>query len=212
MGFYNDHIEPALVSCVCGMNALTRERADIVPEASGRVLEIGFGSGHNAPFYDPAKITHLYALEPSASWRRKGEKRVRQLPFPVDWLDLPGEEIPLEDECIDTVLVTFALCTIPGVEAALAGMRRVLKPDGKLVFLEHGQAPDTGVAKWQDRIDGVWGKLAGGCHLNRKPDLLIGNAGFQIDKVNSHYAQGMPKIAGYLTSGVASRSHSFATA
>ena len=205
MGFYADHIEPKLVSCICGSPMISKERATIVPEAQGRVLEIGFGSGHNAPHYDNAKISHLYALEPSAAWRRLGQKRVDALPFPVEWLDLPGEEIPLDDASVDTVLVTFSLCTIPGVEAALAGMRRVLKPGGKLVFLEHGEAPDNGVAKWQGRVNGVWGKLAGGCHLNRKPDLLIDKAGFQIDKIERHYAPMMPKIAGFVTAGVAVR-------
>lgn len=205
MGFYANHIEPTLVSCICGLPMISKERASIVPEAHGRVLEIGFGSGHNAPHYDHAKISHLYALEPSAAWRRLGQKRVDELPFSVEWLDLPGEEIPLDDESVDTVLVTFALCTIPDVEKALAGMRRVLKPGGKLVFLEHGAAPDAGVAKWQNRLNGAWGKLAGGCRLNRKPDSLVDRAGFRIDKIERHYAPIMPKIAGFVTAGVAER-------
>ena len=205
MGFYADHVEPRLVSCICGMKAVAREREKIVPEAKGRVLEIGFGSGHNAPFYDHGRISHLYALEPSEGWRRLGRKRAEELPFSVEWLDLPGEEIPLADESVDAVLVTFSLCTIPGVDEALAGMRRVLKPGGKLVFLEHGKAPDDGVAKWQDRLNGVWGHVAGGCNLNRTPDLLIEKAGFQIDKIDRRYADGMPKIAGFISAGAASR-------
>lgn len=205
MGIYANHIEPKLVSCACGMKAIRKEREKIVPEAAGRVLEIGFGSGHNAPFYDHQAITHLYALEPSAGWRRLGEKRFRDLPFTAEWLDLPGEEIPLVDESVDTVLVTFSLCSIPGVTAALAGMRRVLKPGGKLVFLEHGAAPDAGVAKWQDQLNSLWGKFAGGCHLNRKPEDLIGAAGFQIQTIDRHYAPGAPKLAGFVSAGVASR-------
>lgn len=205
MGFYNDHIEPALVSCACGMKAITRERAKIVPLAKGVVLEIGFGSGHNAPHYDQQAITHLYALEPSAAWRKRALKRISNLTVPLEWLDLPGEEIPLSDASVDTVLVTYALCTIPGVEAALDGMRRVLKPGGKLVFLEHGIAPDAEVAKWQDRVNGVWGKLAGGCRLNRDPAALIRAAGFDIEKLDQHYAPGAPKIAGFMTGGVAAR-------
>ncbi len=205
MGFYSNHIEPRLASAACGMKAITRERAKIVPEAQGRVLEIGFGSGHNAPFYDPGKISHLYALEPNAGWRKLGAKRLNGLPFPVEWLDLPGEEIPLADESVDTVLVTFALCTIPGVEKALIGMRRVLKPSGRLVFLEHGAAPDKPVRAWQDRLNGVWGAFAGGCNLNRHPDSLIRNAGFQIDKIEAGYIRGAPKIAGFISAGVASR-------
>ncbi len=205
MGFYSDHIEPRLASAACGMKAISRERAKIVPEARGRVLEIGFGSGHNAPFYDPGKISHLYALEPNATWRKLGAKRANDLAFPVEWLDLPGEEIPLADESVDTVLATFSLCTIPGVEKALMGMRRVLKPSGRLVFLEHGAAPDKRVRAWQDRLNGVWGACAGGCNLNRQPDLLIGNAGFHIDKIEAGYIRGAPKIAGFISAGVASR-------
>ena len=187
------------------MKAISRERAAIVPLAAGRVLEIGFGSGLNAPFYDHGAITHLYALEPSAAMRKRAEKRIAGLGFPLEWLDLPGEEIPLPDASVDCVLVTYTLCTIPGVEAALAGMRRVLKPGGKLVFLEHGAAPDPGVAKWQDRINGVWGRIAGGCHLNRHPDALITGAGFTIDAIDQHYAPGAPKIAGFMSAGVARR-------
>lgn len=203
MGIYHRHIEPRLVSAVCGTKPIARERAKIVPEAEGRVLEIGFGSGHNVPYYDYGRISHLYALEPSASWRRLGEQRIRDLPFALEWLDLPGEEIPLDANSVDTVLVTFALCTIPGAEDALAGMRRVLKPGGKLVFLEHGRAPDIAIEQWQNRLDGLWGRLAGGCHLNRDPAQLIGNAGFQFGKIESRYVPKMPKIAGFTTAGVA---------
>lgn len=205
MGLYADHIEPRLVSCICGMKPVMDQRAAIVPHAKGRVLEIGFGSGHNSSFYDAGSVTHLYALEPSARWRKLGESRVRSLPFPVEWLDLPGEEIPLPDSSVDTVLVTFALCTIDGVDEALAGMRRVLKPGGKLVFLEHGAAPDAGVARWQNRLNGVWGKLAGGCRLNRQPADLISAAGFHIEALDQHYIPWMPKLAGYVSGGVAAR-------
>ncbi len=205
MGFYAKHIEPMVVTCACGMKAIARERAKIVPEASGRVLEIGFGSGHNAPYYDQRAITHLYALEPSPEMRQRAQKRIGELPFPLEWLDLPGENIPLDDGSVDTVLVTYTLCTIPGVEAALAGMRRVLKPGGKFVFLEHGLAPDAGVAKWQNQLDGIWGKLAGGCHLNRDPAALVRAAGFEIGSLDQHYAKGAPKFAGYMTGGVAMR-------
>ncbi|MEZ5892431.1 MAG: class I SAM-dependent methyltransferase [Parvularculaceae bacterium] len=205
MGFYAEHIEPALVSCACGMKAIARERAKIVPKASGDVLEVGFGSGHNAPYYDQSAITRLFALEPSEAMRRRAEKRVADLSFPLEWLDLPGEEIPLDDASVDTVLVTYTLCTIPGVEAALAGMRRVLKPGGKMIFLEHGLAPDPGVAAWQNRLNGVWGKLAGGCHLNRDPAALVSAAGFSVQSLDQHYAKGAPKFAGFMTAGVAAR-------
>ena len=205
MGFYSDRIEPRLVSCACGMKAISREREAVVPHATGMVLEIGFGSGHNTPYYDNAGVTHLYALEPSAGWRKLAAPKISSLPFPVEWPDLPGEQIPLPDASVDTVLVTFALCTIPGVDEALAGMKRVLKPGGKFVFLEHGLAPDPGVAKWQNRLNGVWGKLAGGCHLNRDPLSLVREAGFTISQIDQHYAQGAPKFAGFITGGVAAK-------
>lgn len=203
MGFYADHIEPAVVSFACSMPAISKERSQIVPEASGAVLEVGFGSGHNAGYYDRAGITRLYALEPSAAMRRKAEKRVAALPFEFEWLDLKAEEIPLDQASVDTVLLTYTLCTIQDVSQALAGMRRVLKPGGKLVFLEHGAAPDARVRRLQDRLNPVWGKLAGGCNLNRDPVRLIREAGFEIASSDSHYAKGAPKFAGYMSRGVA---------
>jgi len=203
MGFYADHIEPALVSFACSMPAISRERAAIVPQAAGVVLEVGFGSGHNAKFYDRRAITHLFALEPSAAMRKKAQPRIDDLPFPLDWIDLKAEEIPLDKASVDTVLVTYTLCTIPDVSAALSGMKRVLKPGGRLVFLEHGAAPDPGVREWQDRLNPVWGKIGGGCNLNRDPFALIRSAGFEIERPESHYAKGAPKFAGYMYRGVA---------
>ncbi|MEE2690109.1 MAG: methyltransferase domain-containing protein [Pseudomonadota bacterium] len=203
MGFYADHLEPMIVDFACGMKAVSRERAAVVPKASGDVLEIGFGSARNAPFYDAGAIRRLYALEPSPAMRRRAARRVAGLSFPVEWLELPGEEIPLDAASVDTVLVTFTLCTIPDVARALAGMRRVLKPGGRLIFLEHGRAPDPGVAKWQDQLNGVWGRIAGGCHLNRDPAQLIEKAGFSIKTLERHYAWGAPKFAGFMSAGVA---------
>lgn len=203
MGFYANHIEPALVDLACGTKPIRRERAKIVPAAAGRVLEIGFGSGRNAPYYEAARIERLFALEPSAAMRKRAAPRIADLPFPVDWLDLPGEEIPLDDHSVDTVLVTYTLCTIPDVGKALSGMRRVLKPGGRLVFLEHGLAPDPGVQRWQNRLNGLWGRFAGGCNLNRDPASLIRKAGFRIEQVDAHYARGTPKFAGFMTAGVA---------
>lgn len=203
MGLYSDHVEPALVSLACSMPAIARERAMIVPEATGVVLEIGFGSGHNAAFYDRGRIDRMIALEPSAAMRRKAARRVADLPFPLEWLDLKAEEIPLDARSVDTVLVTYALCTIPDAPRALAGMKRVLKGGGKLVFLEHGAAPDPGVRRWQDRLNPLWEKLGGGCNLNRNPLEMVRRAGFTVQETHSHYARGAPKFAGYMTRGVA---------
>lgn len=196
-------VEASLVSFACSLPALRRARASIVPQAAGVVLEVGFGSGHNAPCYDPAKVERLIALEPSAAMRRKAEKRVSALALPFDWIDLRAEEIPLDAASVDTVVSTFTLCTIPDVGRALSGMRRVLRPGGRLLFLEHGAAPDAGVRRTQDRLDRVWGCFAGGCHLNRDPVLLIRQAGFEIVEVDAGYARGAPRFAAFLSSGVA---------
>lgn len=203
MGFYAEVVEPALVSFACSLPSIAHERAKIVPEAMGAVLEIGFGSGHNAPFYDAGKVTRLIGLEPSAAMRRKARRRIEALALPFSWLDLTAEEIPLDAASIDTVVTTFTLCTIPDAAGALRRVRRVLKPDGRLLFLEHGAAPDPAVRRFQDRLDPLWGKLAGGCHLNRDPLALIAAAGFDVARVDRRYARGAPRFAGFLTSGVA---------
>lgn len=203
MGFYADVVEPALVSVACSLAPIRRERETVVPAASGTVLEIGFGSGHNAPFYDPAKVERLIALEPSRAMRRMAARRVEALSVPFEWLDLRAEEVPLDAASVDTVVSTFTLCTIPDVPRALAGLRRVLKPGGRLLFLEHGAAPDPRVRRFQDRLDPLWGKIAGGCHLNRDPLALVAAAGFETAEYRQRYAKGAPRFAGYLTSGVA---------
>ncbi|HBK92233.1 MAG TPA: SAM-dependent methyltransferase [Parvularcula sp.] len=203
MGLYASYIEPALVSFACSLPPLRRERAKIIPEAAGAVLEIGFGSGHNAPYYDPAKVERLIALEPSRQMRARAARRVGAVAFPFSWLDLKAEEIPLDAASVDTVVTTFTLCTIPDAARALTSVRRVLKPSGRLLFLEHGAAPDPGVRRLQDQLDPVWGRLAGGCRLSRDPLALIAEAGFGIARSQQRYAAGAPRFAGFLTSGVA---------
>lgn len=204
MGFYRDWVEPALITCACSMPAIQCERAAIVPEARGRVLEVGFGSGLNANFYDARGIERLYALEPSMGMRRRAAKRVSKLSFPVEWIDLPGEQIPLANASVDCVLITFTLCTIPDAGAALVGAKRVLRPGGRLIFLEHGAAPDLEISEFQNKINGLWGRLAGGCNLNRNPVKIIEAAGIHIVSQHSHYAPGAPKFAGFISRGVAS--------
>ncbi len=203
MGFYRDWVEPALVTWACSMPAIQRERAAIVQEARGRILEVGFGSGLNANYYDAANVERLYALEPAIGMRRRAAKRVAKLPFPIEWIDLPGEKIPLADASVDCALITFTLCTIPDTEAALAGVKRVLRPGGRLVFLEHGAAPDPEILKFQNQINGLWGRFSGGCNLNRDPLRMIEKAGFRIESHHAHYAPGAPKFAGFISRGVA---------
>jgi ubiquinone/menaquinone biosynthesis C-methylase UbiE len=197
MGFYDRHILPRFINCACGTKPVMKQREKVVPQASGTVLEIGIGTGLNLPYYDPAKVERLIGLDPSeASWKLAGE-RAAHLDFDVEFIGLPGEQIPLDDDSVDTVLVTFSLCTIPDPVSALHGMGRVLRPGGNLVFCEHGCAPDPSVRKWQDRLDPLWGKIAGGCHLNRNIPELLGAGGFHVNEMNTAYLPGTPRFAGY---------------
>ena len=167
------------------------------------MLEVGFGSGHNLPFYDASKVTKLFALEPEEKIRNLATQRVADSPLDIEYLDLPGEKIPLAGNSVDTVLITFTMCTIPDVETAIEGMARVLKPGGRMLFAEHGLAPDKGVVKWQNRLNGVWGKLAGGCNLNRNIPALINANGFRVEHLDQAYLKHTPKFAGYVYSGFA---------
>ncbi len=177
--------------------AIGRQRQKVVPEAQGRVLEVGMGSALNLPFYDPSRVEHVWGLEPSEGMRRKAAPRLEAAPFPVEWLDLPGEEIPLEDDSADTVLLTYTLCTIPDFRAALAQMRRVLKPGGRLLFSEHGAAPDAGVRRWQDRINPLWKRVAGGCNINREVPQMLEEAGFRVEQLDTMYLPKTPRIAAF---------------
>jgi ubiquinone/menaquinone biosynthesis C-methylase UbiE len=197
MGFYENHILPHIIHVACGAKPVMRQRNKVVPAAEGRVLEIGMGSGLNLAFYDPGKVEFVWGLEPSTGMRRKAAHRVAASPVKVEWLDLPGEEIPLEDDAADTVVLTYTLCTIPDWRRALEGMRRVLKPGGRLLFAEHGAAPDAVVRRWQERINPVWKRIAGGCHVNREIPGLITSAGFTIDALETMYLPSTPKSIGF---------------
>ena len=203
MSFYDDKILPHVIHLACGTKPVLKQREKIVPQAEGRILEIGMGSGINIAYYNPDKVTKLWGLEPSAGMREKAKKRVAAAPFDLEWLDLPGEEIPLDDNSVDTVVLTYTLCTIPDWLAAVQQMRRVLRPGGKLLFSEHGKAPDAAVRKWQDRIDPLWGKIAGGCHLNRDIPRLLTEGGFEIKEMETMYVPSTPKVAGFTYWGYA---------
>ena len=197
MSFYNRHVLPRLLNCACGVKPVREQRQKVVPHARGRVLEIGIGSGLNLPYYDPAKVKRIIGLDPAEVMLKYAKRKSRILPFPVEYLTLDGEGIPLESESVDTVLVTYTLCTIPDALKALGGMRRVLKPCGQLIFCEHGKAPDESVRRWQDRLNPVWGRIGGGCNLNRDIPALIEAAGFHIEALESAYLSGAPRFAGY---------------
>ena len=205
MGFYDRHILPHFINCACGTKPITKQREKVVPLASGTVLEIGIGTGLNLKHYDGSKVDKVIGLDPSEESWEIARKRNPDVPFELEFVGLPGEEIPLEDDSVDTVLVTFALCTIPDPGVALAGMRRVLKSDGNLIFCEHGEAPDPGVRKWQDRINPYWRAIAGGCNLNRPIPTLLEGGGFRIENMDRMYLPSTPRIAGYNYWGTARR-------
>jgi ubiquinone/menaquinone biosynthesis C-methylase UbiE len=195
MSWYEEKVLPRLINVACSSKPAHKQREKVVPRASGDVLEIGFGSGLNLAHYDQDKVRRLWGLEPSEGMRRLAEKPIANSGLDVELIDLPGEEIPLEDNSVDTVLITFTLCTIPEVATALDGMRRVLKPGGQLLFSEHGKAPDANVVKWQDRMNPVWKKFSGGCNMNRDIPALLGAAGLEIQDDNRMYVPGLKSLS-----------------
>ena len=203
MGFYDERILPHMINFACGAKPVRKQREKVVPQAEGRILEIGIGSGLNIEFYNPDKVAMVWGLEPSQGMREKARPRIEGAPFPIEWLDLPGEEIPLEDNSADTIVMTYTLCTIPGWKTALKQMRRVLKPGGKLLFSEHGAAPDAGVRRWQDRINPYWMKIGGGCNLNREIPKLLTEGGFNVRQLDTMYVPSMPRVAGFTYWGYA---------
>lgn len=190
MGLYSRLVLPRLVHLACSGEQVERQRAKVVPMARGRVLEIGIGSGLNLPFYDPARVSRVLGLEPSAEMIALAEQAADEAPFDVEFLLAGSEAIPLPSGSCDTVVVTYALCTIPDVVAALKEMGRVLKAGGNLLFCEHGLAPDANVRKWQDRVDPAWRRLAGGCHLNRDIPALLRSGDFQTTSLDTMYVPG----------------------
>lgn len=190
MNAYDRYLLPYLIDLACGIEPVQKQRAKVVPRASGRVLEIGVGTGRNLPFYDKSRLTELSALDPAAQMHRLARKRAAQAGITVRLLELPAERIPEPDASFDTLLMTFTLCSIEDPVAALAEMRRVLKPDGQLLYCEHGAAPDAGVRRWQDRLTPWWKPLAGGCHLNRDIPALLRAGGFELKELETMYLPG----------------------
>ena len=203
MGFYNDKIVPRLVTCACGTKPILKQREKVVPLAAGRVLEIGVGAGHNLPYYDAVRVDSILGIDPCTTSWALAQNRASQLGVPLEFLEGSAEDMPLPDASFDTVLMTFSLCTIPDGRAALAEIRRVLRPGGRLVFCEHGEAPDDSVARWQGRINPLWRRLLGGCNLNRPIVNWIVSAGFSIDSLDQMYLPGTPRVAGFNVWGCA---------
>ena len=193
--WYERNLLPYLIDLACGVKPIRRQRMKVIPQASGRVLEVGIGTGLNMPFYDRARVRNIVGVEPSLRMHRLALKRIRDAGIDVELVGLSAEALPIADASFDTVVSTYTLCTIPDPVAALKEMRRVLVPGGKLMFSEHGRAPDARVAKWQTRLQPTWSKLAGGCMLDRDIPALLVQAGFRPD-FESRYIPG-PRLFSY---------------
>ncbi|QPC91961.1 class I SAM-dependent methyltransferase [Mesorhizobium sp. INR15] len=180
LSWYARCIAPYLVHAGCSSSAFTHMRKRMIPRAEGVVVEVGFGSGLNLPYYDAAKVGRLVGVDPDGTMLGLAAPKIRALALDVECLRASGESLPLADNFADTVVVTYAFCTIPDPEAALAEIRRILRPTGQLIFIEHGQAQGPRWRKWQERLNRPWARLAGGCQLNRDPLHLISGAGFRL--------------------------------
>ncbi len=190
MGLYEKYILPKVTDFLCSAKPIMYQRKKVVPLAKGRVLEIGIGSGLNFPFYDSSKVEYIWGLDPSPQIRKMAEKRAIDMQFEVEFIDLSGDEIPLESNSVNTVLVTYTLCIIPDVIQALNEMGRVLMTEGELVFCEHGLAPDEDIRRWQNRMNPIWKRMGGGCNLNRPIPDLIEQGGFKINNIETMYIPG----------------------
>lgn len=195
MGFYHSYILPTLIDLACSQNASRRQRMKVIPLATGKVLEVGVGSGLNLPFYTGNQVTQLRAIDPSKEMWDKNKFDTKSLPFEFTFTQAAAEEIPEEAQTFDTVVITYALCTISDTAKALEEIRRVLKPNGKLIFCEHGKAPDQAIQKWQNRINPLWKRFGGGCNLNRDIPLLIEGNGFKLAHLEKMYIPGWKPVS-----------------
>jgi len=197
LGLYDNYILPKFLNCACSSKPINYQRQKVVPLAKGKVLDIGIGSGLNIPFYNSDKIDKVIGIDPSHELIELAKELANDSKAFIELVIGSAESIPYPDNFFDTVLVTYTMCTIPNVAIANKEMWRVLKDDGRLIFCEHGLAPDKKISKWQNRIDPFWGKIAGGCHLNRDIQKLITDAGFSFESLDKMYIPSTPKFAGY---------------
>ena len=208
MGFgkwYDEHVVPRFIQCACSSPAIMKLRQKVVPLASGKVFEIGCGGGINQQFYDPGRVSSFSGMDPSTKGLEFTREAVARKGWQADVRQGFGEAIPFEDESFDCVVCTFTLCSVESQAGTLSELRRILKPGGRLLYAEHGKAPDASVQKWQGRIEPVWKKLAGGCHLTRPIGAPIAEAGFQLNVLGEQYAPKTPRFAGWMEWGEAVR-------
>lgn len=204
MGLYDRYVLPKLIDTACGMGDVMAKRARLVPQAQGEVLEIGIGTGLNLRYYDPAKVTRLIGVDPAAQMQTLAQQRSAYLEFPIEMVAVDVQGIHADDGRFDTIVMTFTLCSIDDPLPALREMRRVLRDNGRLLFCEHGLAPEPGVQQWQHRLTPWWKPLAGGCHLDRDIPALIREAGFSIEQLETGYIKG-PRPMTFLYEGFATK-------
>jgi len=190
MGLYDKYVLPNAIVWACKQKSSMKQREKIIPLASGNVLEIGIGSGLNLPYYDKNKVTHLTAIDPSAAIWKKNSFDTNTLGFEFDFIKAFSENIPAANNSFDTVVITYALCTIQDTDKTFDEIKRVLKKDGKLLFCEHGKAPDIKIVRWQNMLNPFWKKIGGGCNLNRDIPFMIERNGFKILKLEKMYIPG----------------------
>jgi ubiquinone/menaquinone biosynthesis C-methylase UbiE len=203
MSFYRNQVYLHLVTVLGNPEPVRKIRERLVPLAEGKVLEIGLGPGVNFVQYYPARVCKVYALEPNPQMILRAKRRCERMNLDVEFLDVPGERIPLAEGCIDTVVSTFTLRTIPGLADAIRGLKRVLKPSGRFIFCEHGLSPDAPVRRWQERIEPFFKWVFEGCHLTRDIPSLIRSGGFKIEQMDTGYLASFPKSGSYVFSGIA---------
>ena len=197
MSFYEKYILPRFLNCACASEPITYQRKKVVPLAEGKILEVGIGSGLNLPFYDKSKIEEIWGIDPSEELNVMAKKVAIEEGMNVNFITSSAEDIPFPNDYFDTVLITYTMCTIPSVLQANKEIRRVLKHNGKMIFCEHGVSPDENIKKWQKRLNSIWGKIAGGCNINRNIPMLIKSSGFKIVEMDEMYLPKTPRIAGY---------------
>jgi ubiquinone/menaquinone biosynthesis C-methylase UbiE len=203
MSFYRDRLYPHIVTVLGNPKPIQKIRQQIIPLAQGTVLEVGVGPGVNFAYYDLTKVSKIYALEPNPGMVVRAENQRHRTKLDIEFLDLPGEQIPLPDSSVDTVVSTFTLCTIPGVADAIRGIGRVLRPGGRFLFFEHGLSPDIRVRRWQERTEPFFQWAFEGCHVTRHIPTLIEEGGFRVERMETGYLARFPKSGSYYFWGVA---------
>lgn len=203
--FYDAHVMPRMITLACGQKAIENRRREVVPLADGHVFELGCGGGMNQALYDDERVTSFAGIDPHAKLLDSARERAIARGWEHDIRQGVGEAIPFPDSTFDTAVCTYTLCSVDDPGKVMAELRRILKPQGKLIFLEHGKAPDANIARWQKRIEPLWKPLAGGCHLTRPVGASLRGAGFEVEPVGQAYLKKAPKVMGWMEWGIARR-------